>query len=49
MMRTEKKTARSGNSRRSVQGISAENDCKIIISHSGKSASPSFAGEEAPL
>ena len=34
-----------GATERAVQGFAAENDCKIIVTHSGRIASPSFAGE----
>ena len=34
-----------GATERTVQGFAAENDCKIIVTHSGRIASPSFAGE----
>ena len=34
-----------GATERQVQGFAAENDCKIIVTHSGRIASPSFAGE----
>ena len=30
---------------RRVQGLSTENDCKTIVPHSGRIASPSFTGE----
>lgn len=35
----------AGTTERTVQGFAAENDCKIIVSHSGRIASPSFTGE----
>lgn len=35
----------AGTTERTVQGFAAENDCKIIVTHSGRIASPSFAGE----
>lgn len=39
----------AGTTERTVQGFAAENDCKIIVSHSGRIASPSFTGKEVPF
>ena len=35
----------AGTAERRVQGLSTENDCKTIVPHSGRIASPSFTGE----
>ena len=40
-----KERPEGGASRRSVQGLAPENDCKTIVPHSGRIASPSFSGE----
>ena len=40
-----KERPEAATSRRSVQGLASENDCKTIVPHSGRIASPSFTGE----
>ena len=45
----EKRTPRAATSRRSVQGLASENDCKTIVTQSAQNASPNLTGKEVPF
>lgn len=45
VVRAKKERPEAPPSRRSVQGLASENNCKLIIANSCRIASPSFAGE----
>ena len=46
---TKKERPEDGASRRSVQGLASENDCKTIVTQSAQNASPNLTGKEVPF
>ena len=46
---TKKERPEAVPSRRSVQGLSTENDCKTIVTQSAQNASPNLTGKEVPF
>ena len=44
-----KERPEAATSRRSVQGLASENDCKTIVTQSAQNASPNLTGKEVPF